>query len=100
MNFLILSFQKAKKNLEKGEVVLASTVSSSKNLKSMIKYSKKLCEKAIEEILSGYISCYPLKNSCNFCEFKGACDFNFNAGNRTRTINFELKDFFEEDENE
>lgn len=98
--FFNLKLSKSKKNLEKGEVVLASTVSSSKNLKSMIKYSKKLCEKAIEEILSGYISCYPLKNSCNFCEFKGACDFNFNAGNRTRTINFELKDFFEEDENE
>lgn len=66
----------------------------------MIEYSKKLCEKAVMEIKSGYIACSPLKKACAFCEFKGACDFNSNAGNKQRTINFDLKDFFEEVGNE
>lgn len=98
--FFNLKISKSKKNIENGEVVLSNTLSSTSYLESMIEYSKKLCEKAVMEIKSGYIACSPLKKACAFCEFKGACDFNSNAGNKQRTINFDLKDFFEEVGNE
>lgn len=99
-NFFNIKLSTSKANRKSNNLQIAKTSSSSDSLADMIIYAKKICNQAIKEILSGNVECSPLKNSCSYCSFKGICDFNTIYGNKERTINYELKNFFGGEENE
>lgn len=69
-------------------------------IKSISTYAKKLAEKAVKEILEGYIKPTPFKRStsekpCEYCEFKNICGINKNQDKWTRESTIEnVKDFY------
>lgn len=74
-----------KTSLKQGELKLAGkNLASLGEFNKLQEYAYQVCKKACEEILSGYISPSPVKDACEYCEYKCACCFCEDNGSKIR----------------
>ena len=62
---------------------------SSEDIDVVIDYAYKMCERAVKNILAGDISISPIDDGrlmCNYCEYKGICNYNKIYGNILRPV--------------
>ncbi len=80
-----------KENIKSGKLELSST-SGKQNFGDMLAYGGQLCKSAVSQICDGLINCLPTKDACNFCEFRGICNFDTAFKNVLQEDNFEFDD--------
>ena len=80
-----------KENIKSGKLELSST-SGKQNFEDMLAYGGHLCKSAVSQICDGLINCLPTKDACNFCEFRGICNFDTAFKNVLQEDNFEFDD--------
>ena len=90
-----------KENIKNGTIELknSSSLLSEDEIESISSYALKLSEKAVEEILQGFIKPTPLKKSseiaCDYCPYKNVCGINKMADIYTRETNLDnVKEFY------
>ena len=62
--------------LKSGDIDAKSkqVVCKSKELESLKKYAKAVCERAVDEMSEGYIAPSPIKGACKYCDYKLLCE--------------------------
>lgn len=78
----ILSIEKASKDGYKGSAL------SKIPLNHLCDYAFKVAEKAVDEILSGYITIKPCKGACQWCKFHTICGYNDQTRNQKQDLQF------------
>lgn len=90
-NLISAKFSVKKQNLESGKYELSST-SGKQSFDKMLDYAGKLAKSGVDQISEGLVNILPLKDSCNFCPYKGVCNFDAKYGNTYRKPSFEFDD--------